>query len=101
MTSAEALWRRTRAVELRRAGFSYDDIGIELGYANCSGAWKAAQAALKAVQSEAVNEYRALNEQRLEALLTTVWDAAMDGDLKAVAAARRIVDAENRMLELL
>ena len=27
-------WRRTRAIELRAAGLSYDQIALEVGYAN-------------------------------------------------------------------
>jgi orotate phosphoribosyltransferase-like protein len=100
MPSAAVVERRTRAVELVAEGLSYDDIAKELGYANRSGAWKAVQASLKAVQAETVDEYRALTIDRYEALLTQVWPAAMDGDLKAVASARRIVDAECRLLGL-
>ena len=100
MPSAEVVERRTRAVELVAAGRSYDEVAAELGYSNRSGAWKAVQASLKAVQAETVEEYRALTLERLEALLATVWDKAMTGDIHAVAAARRIVDAECRVLGL-
>ena len=100
MPSAAVIERRTRAVELARSGMSYDDIAQRLGYANRSGAWKAVQASLKAVQADTVDEYRALSLDRLEAMLAVVWPAAMDGDLKAVAAVRRIVDAECRVLGL-
>lgn len=98
MASAEVLWRRTRAVELRQAGFSYDDIAIELGYANRSGVWKATQAALKSVQSELVDEYRTLNLERLDALLAVVWPEALAGDIKSVTAARQILNAQDRLL---
>lgn len=100
MPSAAIVERRTRAVELVAAGLSYDEVAAELGYANRSGAWKAVQASLKAVQADTVDEYRALSLDRLEAMLAVVWPAAMHGDLKAVAAVRRIVDAECRLLGL-
>lgn len=100
MPSAAVVERRTRAVALARSGASYDDIAKELGYANRSGAWKAVQASLRAVQADTVDEYRALTIDRLEALLAAVWDKAMTGDIHAVAAARRIVDAESRVLGL-
>jgi uncharacterized protein (DUF433 family) len=58
---------RTRAVELVAAGMSYDQVAAELGYANRSGAWKAVQASLKAVQADTVDEYRTLTLERLEA----------------------------------
>lgn len=87
-----------RAVELRGAGFSYDDIGIELGYANRSGAWKAIQKALKAVQGDTVDEFRTLNLERLDALLAVVWPEAIAGDLKSVTAARQILNAQDRLL---
>ena len=71
-----------------------------MGYANRSGAWKAVQASLKAVQADEVDQYRTLSLDRLEAMLAAVWDRAMAGDIHAVAAARRIVDAECRVLGL-
>lgn len=100
MPSAEIVERRTRAVELVAAGHSYDEVAAELGYANRSGAWQAVQASLRAVQADTVEEYRALTLDRLEALLAVVWPKAMTGDIQAVAAARRIIDAECRVLGL-
>ena len=100
MPAAATLERRTRAVELAASGLSYDDIAKELGYANRSGAWKAVQGALKAVQSDEVDEYRTLSIERLEAMLAVVWPKAMSGDVAAVGMARRIVDAECRLLGL-
>ena len=101
MPDAATLERRTRAVELLAAGRTYDEIAVALGYANRSGAWKAVQGALKAVESDVVEEYRALSLQRQDALLERLWPAAMDGDLKAVASVRRIVDSQCRLLGLL
>jgi hypothetical protein len=97
MSSAELLQRRTSAVELVSAGHSYDEVAEVLGYANRSGAWKAVQAPLRAREGEIVDEYRQLNLKRLDALLATVWDDAMHGDLKALAEARRIVDSQSRL----
>ncbi len=99
MSSAELLERRTRAVQLVSAGCSYDEVAVELGYANRSGAWKAVQAALRAREAESVDEYRLLNLQRLDALLAQVWPDAMRGDPKAVATARRILDSQCRLLD--
>jgi orotate phosphoribosyltransferase-like protein len=101
MPSAAVVERLTKAVELVAAGLSYDEVANELGYANRSGEWKAVQASPKAVQAATVEEYRVLSLDRLEAQLALVWPAATDGDLKAVAAARRIVDAECRVLGLI
>jgi cob(I)alamin adenosyltransferase len=92
MPSAAVVERRTKAVELVAAGLSYDEVAAELGFANRSGAWKAVQSALRAVQADTVDEYRALT-----ALLAVVWPKAMAGDTTAVAAARRIVDAAQSM----
>lgn len=100
MPSAEVVERRTQAVERLAAGMTYDEVAAELGYANRSGAWKAVQTSLKAVQADTVEEYRALTIDRLEALLAQVWPAAMDGDIHAITAARRIVDAACRVLGL-
>lgn len=98
MGSAELVQRRTKAVELIRAGYSYDEAADFLGYASRSGVWKAVQAALRAHESETVEEYRQLNLERLDELLTAVWGQALTGDRKALAEARRIVDSQSRLL---
>ena len=98
MSTAELVQRRTEAVSLVTAGHSYDEVAELLGYANRSGAWKAVQAALRAREGEVVDEYRRVNLERLDALLTTVWADAMHGDAKALEAARRIVDSQSRLL---
>lgn len=83
MPSAATLERRTRAVELHRFGMSLDEIADELGYANRSDAWKAIQWELGAEQSASGEEYRRLQEARLDSRQAPVWDRAMAGGPKA------------------
>jgi hypothetical protein len=100
LSKSDVLERRTRAVELARAGTSYDEIALKLGYANRSGAWKAVQAALSTHEAHEVTALRELELQRLDALQEALWGKAIAGDTKAVAAVLRIVDQRIRLLGL-
>lgn len=75
--------KQARALNLRKAGASLDQIAKELGYADRSGAKKAIDSALLAIIGAPVAEYVAvevekidLEEQRLDAVLFGVWSRA-------------------------
>jgi hypothetical protein len=87
-------------VELARAGWSFDDIAAELGYASRSGAWQAVQKALAAHEGEQVADYRMLELARLDELQSAVWDKAVAGDVAAVSAVLRIVERRMRLMGL-
>ncbi len=101
MPTTAVLEKRARAVELASSGLTYDQVAVELGYANRSGAWKAVRAALSAREAEDVAQYRQLNLERLDALLAAVWERALGGDVRAIGQARAIVDAQCRLLSLI
>jgi hypothetical protein len=96
-TAAE---RKRRALELRRAGASYEQIADQIGYANRGGAHKAVTSALKTAVQEQADELRTLECERLDRLLLAVWKAAIDGDLKAIDRALRIQEQRARLLGL-
>lgn len=56
--------------------------------------------AMKDSEASTANEYRETEMGRWEALLSSVWDEAMSGDVPAVGTALRIVQAECRLLGL-
>ena len=61
--------RQRRAVELRRAGLTFEAIAARLGYANGGGAHKAVMAALSRWGVGGVADLRQLEDDRLDALL--------------------------------
>ena len=50
--------------------------------------------------AEAVDQHRALELARLDALQASLWDRAEAGDVKAVNAVLRIIDQRSRLLGL-
>lgn len=95
--------RRRRAVDMRIAGATWEQIARQLGYASpgaaCTDVKRALEASLAEMhQSVAVMRHQA--ELRLERLLQAVWPAAMDGDPKAVEQVRGIVADLRRLYGL-
>jgi len=90
LPKAQSLHREARAFELLMAGRDYDQIAAELGYSNRSGAWHTVQRALRKRREEIAGEYLTLELDHLDALQCALWDAAMNGDPKAVDAILKI-----------
>lgn len=100
-TTAESLDRERKAIELRRAGYTYDDIATTLGYADHTGARDACIRAIKrATDTGSVDELRQQELDRLDKLQTKAWAMAMNNDLQAVATCLRIIDRRAKLLGL-
>src|SRR5450631_3759825 len=97
---ALAAARRARAVELRTTGLTYDQIAMELGYANRGTVYHVVSEALKAQTAEAVGLLRSLEVERLDNLQLAVWQKAMDGDVPSANAAVRCIMSRCRLLGL-
>ena len=96
----EAVQRQRRALELRVAGASFDDIAGALGYASKSGAYMAVRAGLNRVPAPEAMFYRALNLERLNRARLQNWKGVQNGNLKALYAELAIQDREARYLGL-
>lgn len=92
--------KRVRCVELAAQGLSYDEIAQTVGYAGRGSAYKAIAAALRAQQAPAVDELRALEVERLDALQRSCWDAALEGDIPSVDRVLKVIAARVRLLGL-
>jgi outer membrane PBP1 activator LpoA protein len=90
---ALAAARRVRAVELKTAGLTYEQIADELGYTSRGTAYSVVAKALREQTAEAVTDLRDLENARLDALQHALWDAAMTGDVGAVNSILQIVKA--------
>jgi len=97
---ALAAARRAKAVELRTAGLTYDQIAMELGYANRGTVYSVVAEALRAQTLEAVGELRDLEVARLDSLQVAMWQKAMDGDVPSAIAVLRCIMARCRLLGL-
>jgi hypothetical protein len=76
--------RHLQALELRKAGATYQAIADQLGYANAQGAHKAVASALKATLREAAEDVRELELTRLDTMLLGLWWRVQAVDEKAV-----------------
>ena len=76
------------------------EIAAELGYTHRSAARKAVVGALQARTADAVDQLRDMEVQRLDSLQAAVWADALAGDIKAVDAVLRIVQARVKLLGL-
>ena len=114
--SEQAAERRVKAIELRKAGLSYRQIGEQLGVSEQQ-AWrdvKKALADLAEMEQDHAREYRQLELERLDALLSPLWLRARgrriqhdDGtvedvppDYAAVDRVMRLMEARRRLLGL-
>lgn len=94
---ALAAARRVKAVELKTAGLTYQQVATELGYTSRGTAYNVISKALKEQTAEAVGSLRGLENARLDALQRALWEAAMTGDVQAVNSIVRIVQARVRL----
>ena len=81
-------------------GLTFSDIASQVGYASSSGAHEAVRAALEADGGLAAHEIRMLHAARLETLLESVWDAARQGELRAIDRVLRVLDRQAKLLGL-
>src|SRR3954471_19585776 len=91
----EALYRKKmKAAELRRAGWTWDDIATEVGYGAKQSAHAAVRSLLKEHQSLAYDEialYRQESLDRLTDLLRVAMMGALAGDEKMMRESRLII----------
>lgn len=97
---AEARLKRTRAVELLAEGYNYEEIAHAVGFTNRGSAHRAVTKALEAREIKAVDELRALELQRLDALHSAHWQSALDGDVEATRIILAISRERRRLLTL-
>lgn len=97
---ALASWRRTRAIELRASGMSYDQIAGEVGYTSRATAYNVVKQALEAREAREVEMMRQLHLDRLESLVASLFPRAKQGHVPSILALLRILDQQMRLLGL-
>lgn len=91
--------RRAQALELRKAGATYEQIGAKLGITN-QAAHRLVSRGLAALGKEAAEDVLALELSRLDGLLMAMWPQARRGNHGAVDRVLRIMERRARLLGL-
>ena len=89
-----------KALELRRAGGTYEAIAERLGYQTRNGAHRAVARALARNPAADADAVRELETDRLDRLLVAVWPVALKGEPKAVDQVLKIAERRARLLGL-
>ena len=92
--------RHLQALELRKAGATYQSIADKLGYSCAKGAHKAVASALKATLREPADGVRELEIARLDAMLLPLWRRVQNGDERAVDRVLKIMERRAKLLGL-
>ena len=92
--------RQRQALELRKAGETYQQIADALGYKSKCGAYKAVEGALREVIREPAEAVRELELQRLDAMLAALWPLMQTGNIQALAGCLKISERRAKLLGL-
>ncbi len=84
--------KRRTALEMRKAGATYDAIAQAVGYKDGGGARKAVIKAMGDVIQEPVSELKVLQQERLNHMLVAIWQRVQTGDLGAMNMALSIMN---------
>ena len=98
----EYLERQLKAVELRKMGFTYEQIGKQIGY-TAEGARQLILSAIKdrkAMLVESVDELRQMQFERLEAAYLRLQPQIARGDTKAINTAVNLFKRQAALLGL-
>ena len=102
--SAKAIEKSEKAVqalELRKAGATYDQIAEQLELATRMTAWRLIDGAItERMENSEAAKIRHMELERLDSLLLSMWQKAVAGDLKAVDRVLRIMERRARYLGL-
>lgn len=96
----EAAEKRTRALQLRKAGATFDQIAQQVGFEGRGQACRAVQQELADLPKEDAAELRDLELARLDSLLTAMWPKAIGGNGWAVDRVLRIMERRARLAGL-
>lgn len=97
--------REYRALELRKRGASFAEIGRQLGIGR-SGAYKAVNRGLDRLNNKVedaaqeLQRMRTLEAERLNDMAESIWDAVIEGDTKKMEIMLKLMDRRAKLLGL-
>ena len=89
-----------RALELRKAGATYEAISQMLGYSSKSTAFNAVNKLMQTTKREASKEAFEMELRRLDDLLMALWPMARQGELPAIDRTLKIMESRRKLLGL-
>ena len=98
--SPELVDKEVKVLELRRAGFTWQRIAEQTGYADHTGAYAAYKRAIKRTQQQPADELREQELDRIDRLQLAIWRNAMGGDTKAILTIVRLMERRAKLLGL-
>lgn len=99
-TRIESAERRGRALELRKAGATFEQIAQQIGYADRHTARDAVMRGLQDLTRDNAEEVLELELSRLDALLVGLWGPARRGDTQAVQTILKVMERRSKYLGL-
>jgi hypothetical protein len=95
---AELEAKELKVLDLRRAGFTFQRIAEEVGYATASGAQRALERIMTRNLPQAPEEFRWQELDRLDRMQVALWPRAMKGDDKAINTIVRLMERRARLV---
>ena len=92
--------REVQALELRRAGLSYRQIAVEVGWANESSAYRAVERAMNRVLQEPADKVRRLECERLDDWLSKLYPAIDRGEARSIEVGLKVLERRAKLLGL-
>ncbi len=101
-TNAQAVIRQQAALEYRLGGFSYRDIGAQLGVSGKTAYYDVQNsiAEIEAVKSERAEQLIVIEQLKLDRMEALLNKSANTGDVKAILAKVRIQERRAKLLGL-
>jgi hypothetical protein len=90
--------KELKVLELRRAGFTFQRIAEEVGYATPSGAQRALERIMTRNVPQAPEEFRWQELDRLDRMQVALWPRAMKGDDRAIGTIVRLMERRARLV---
>lgn len=92
--------RRRQALELRKAGATYQQIAKQLKYAGKGNVCRDIERAIAEITTEPAEDVKKIELARLDALLVGIWTKASKGDPMLIDRVIRIMDRRAKYLGL-
>lgn len=89
-----------KALKLRLAGATYEQIAKSVGYTAKGAAYKAVESAMADSKREKADQILEIELMRLDTLQRAVWPAAVGGDRKAILTALQVMNRRAKYLSL-
>lgn len=96
----ELINREQQVLQLRRQGYTWNQISHQVGYRSPSGSRDAYMRAMQRILVEDVESLRALEYDRLEHLHQAHWENAIQGDIRATEIILKISERRCKLLAL-